>query len=419
MPRMRIRRPWCLAALLASAVAGCAAPRRPPEWAAIHERTPSFLDSLAAAADPAVAADPHGRVALTFVTRGAAGGKDLWVSISRDTGATFTRPARVNETAGSVASYPEGRPVPAFGPAGGLLVAWADKRQGVERAVDVAARASGDGGATFGPTAYLNDDRAGGIPAYHGFPAVAFRGDGSLFAAWLDERQSVDPGGEPTASSLFSATSLDGGQTWSANRKLRDSVCSCCRPAVAIGARGGVAVAYRNARRNLRDPGLAVSTDGGTSFADTVLHADGWYLTGCPDVGPALAWDRPGGGQCAWYTGAVPAGVFVVPWRAAGGAAGVRRALSDSLERASHPRLVPFGDSSLIGVEARPASDTTRAVLAVRALDPAGTLTPWMFLGANVASGWLATADGRSAFACWVERDQARERVRLVRLVRR
>ena len=82
-------------------------------------------------------------MALTFVTRGAAGGKDLWVSISRDTGATFTRPARVNETAGSVASYPEGRPVPAFGPVvlaclrvilagGGLLAYAAALRRSVE-----------------------------------------------------------------------------------------------------------------------------------------------------------------------------------------------------------------------------------------------------------------------------------------------
>ncbi len=406
------------AALLA--LAGCGAAHRSTDWASVREITPAFLDSVTAG-EAALAADPSGRLALTWVTRNAAGAKDLWLAISRDSGATFSAPVRVNETPGSVKSYSEARPMAVFGPAGAMVVAWTSRRANVAQAFDLSVRASGDGGETLGPTVFVNDDHAGPAAAYHGFAALTFRADGGLFATWLDERDlapALPAAAEPSASALYCASSSDGGQTWSANRKLRDSVCSCCRPAVARDGHDGIAVAYRAANGDLRDPALAVSLDGGATFpSDTIVHADGWRLTGCPEVGPALTWNRPGGGTYAWFTGADVPGVYLAGWRAPGGQAGVRRALSDSLSFASHPRLVAQGEATMISVEARPAADTTRTVLALRTLDGTGRLTPWMFLGADVRDGWLAAGDARNAFACWTESGAA-SRVRVVQVQR-
>src|ERR1044072_3103193 len=98
-------------ALLAAMLSGCAAARRPYEWAIVHELTPAFLDSIAAR-DPAVAADASGRVAITFVTRDTSGAEDLWIAVSADTGASFAAAQRINDLVGAVASYPEGRPLP-------------------------------------------------------------------------------------------------------------------------------------------------------------------------------------------------------------------------------------------------------------------------------------------------------------------
>ena len=405
-----------LAVALAGALVGaCAAPHRSTDWLTVREITPPSVDSLAA--DPAVSADAHGRVAVTWVVRSPDGARDLWLAVSGDSGATFESPVRVNAAVGSVMSYPEGRPSTVFGPSGAMIVAWTSRRAAAGHGVDIITRSSGDGGVTLGAESIVNDDPRA-APAFHGFPALAFRGDGNVFAAWLDERNLPPIDGERGESALYCATSRDGGQTWSANRRLRDTVCACCRPVVATDGREGIALAYRSASRNLRDPALAVSLDGGTTFvSDTVLHADGWYLEGCPDVGPALTWNRTGGGQVAWFTGADPAGVYLVPWHVPGGAAGVRRALADSLDRATHPRLVPLGDATLVGVEARPAADTTRTVFAVRALSPAGALTPWMFLGADIEDGWLTAADARNAFACWIEGNN--HRLRVARLTRR
>ena len=74
-------------ASLAVATAGCAAPRRPPDWATVHEATPAFLDSLAAR-DPAVAADAHGRVALTFLVTFDSEGNPIYTP----TGSLFATP---------------------------------------------------------------------------------------------------------------------------------------------------------------------------------------------------------------------------------------------------------------------------------------------------------------------------------------
>ena len=42
-----------------------------------------------------------------------------------------------------------------------------------------------------------------------------------------------------------------------------------------------------------------------------------------------------------------------------------------------------------------------------------------MVVFADVTAGWLGAADAHNAFACWVEQDQTRQRIRLARIVRR
>ncbi len=413
---------------------GCASPRRSADWLIVREVTPPYLLHQRAA-DPALTADRHGRVALTFVTRDSIG-KDLWLSLSRDSGTTFSSPVRLNARHGSVNSYSEARPIAAFGPSGELAVAWGERRSDTSRAVDLVVRASGDGGVTLGPPVVVNNDLKA-VPiarrhwnwyrgrrlnphAYHGFPALTFLSSDSLFAAWLDERDVPDMEGEPSTSALYGALSSNGGQSWGANQMLADSVCPCCRPMALSDPSGKIAVAYRRGARDLRDPALLVSFDGGRSFAlDTLIFTDRWLLRACPDQGPVLSWNREGGGYYAWYTGAGEPGVYLMPWRADHGGAGVRQPLRDSLSDAHSPRLASLEHTTLIAVEARPSFDSTRTVLAVRAFTDDGSLTPWNFLGANIEAGWVTGLDGRTALASWVEREGDRKRVRLVKLRRR
>jgi hypothetical protein len=215
------------------------------------------------------------------------------------------------------------------------------------------------------------------------------------------------------------ALSRDGGQTWSANVRVADSVCACCRPIAVSDPIGRVAIAYRSGAWNRRDPALAVSHDGGMSFAlDTLISADGWLLEGCPDQGPAMIWNLGGGGRYAWYTGSAEPGIYVVSWQAGYGAAGVKRAVSESLASARHPRLAALGSAALIAVEAQSPEDRSSGVIAVRLIEEDGTLTPWSFLGADAEAGWVAGLDRRTALVSWVERAQATPRIRVARLRR-
>lgn len=422
------------AALIAASV-GCASPPSATDWAAVREVTPEFL-AKTGGMDATIATGPRGRVALTFVTLDSTG-KNLWLSISRDSGLTFAPPVRVNLREGAVDSYPESRPAAAFGPGDELAITWSERRADTSGAIDLVVRASADAGATLGMPSVVNDDRlAAAEPvarrrgaakrrrlnprAFHGFPALTYLPDGSLFTAWIDGREDRSGESEPPYATLYAATSPDGGRRWNANVRLADSVCSCCRPTAASDAAGRVAVGYRRAERDLRDPGLLVSYDRGATFPlDVVVSPDHWLLDGCPAQGPGVGWTEVTGGQYVWFTGADPPGVYTMSWDAERGPAGLRHAILDSLDRGRSPRVATAGRTAFFAVEGRPRGDSSRTVLAVRAHDADGSLTPWSFLGASVRGGWIAALDARNVLACWTERDGERRRVRIAKLTRR
>lgn len=424
-----LRLPFARAALalaLALSAASCVPTPRPEPWARVREITPPSLAGVAAF-DPNVAVGPDGRVALTWVTRDSLGA-GVWLAVSADSGETFSAPRRLDEPAGRVSSYSESRPVAAFGPSGQLLVAWAQRRDTTGYADDIVSRASADGGRSFGPVTFVNDDHADPKSTYHGFLALDFAPDGRAFAAWLDGRaEPLAPGmDEPLRAEVRLSTSVDEAHSWLPSVRVAGEACPCCRVAMHADSLDRVSIAYRGAREDRRDPRLAVSRDGGATFAlDTLVSDDGWVLPGCPSIGPALTVNRAGGGHYAWFTGAereaddVHPGVYVVPWRQDAGRTGPRRALADSLREASRPMLAPMATTTLAGVIGRPLADTTGRVLALRTLEVDGTLSPWLFLGAAVRTAAIAGAGPRRAYAAWIERADGDPRLRLARLDRR
>ncbi len=413
-----------LPAVLAS---GCAPSRHGVPWSDVREVTPPFLVGLAAS-DPSLAIEPGGRVALTWVTREGAGA-DAWLSVSADSGAHWSEPARLEPRAGMVSSYSESRPVVAWGRNGMLVAAWASARDTTHTADDIAVRVSADGGRTWGAARLVNDDHTDPRSTYHGFTALDVLPDGRPMVAWIDGRFSAAPGEEPHLADLFATTTSDGGETWSDNVYVAEGVCPCCRVNLRADQPPGgaveVAVAFRGAVDDLRDPRLAISRDGGATFTyDTLMSADRWKLDGCPSIGPSLTF-RDGGGHYAWFTGEStdsslagrPApGAYLVPWRTGIGPSGAKRALGDSLRDASRPMLAALGRGTLIGALGGAVGGPARKVLALRRLEPGGELTPWLYLGAAVRSGAIAGQGENGAWAAWTEKTEDLTRVRVARL---
>lgn len=412
-----------LASLAILILTGCTTTRTPGDWADVEDLTPGFLVGTYGA-DASVTGDSHGRVALTWVTRDSAGATDLWSSVSLDSGATFSPPERVNARPGKVASYPESRPVAAFGPSGRLLLVWASLRDSSEMASDIVARVTREGGRTLGPEHAINDEAGDPRSPYHGFAAADWLADGRAVVAWIDGRATRLAAGEeePHTAEVFMDLSADGGESWGLDTRVAALVCPCCRIALRTHGDADLALAYRGAGADLRDPRLAFSRDSGRSWrADSLVSRDGWKLDGCPSIGPTLIVDGGAlGGHFAWFTGADSiAGVRTLEWHAVGDSAvalGSPTLHADSLREPTRPMLASLAGGVLLGVLARPIGEDAPRVLALRPLGDSQHKRDWVQLGAGVRSAALAAAGGGAAWATWTEDTGEGPRVRLARL---
>ena len=151
-----------------------------------------------------------------------------------------------------------------------------------------------DGGATWTAGATINDAPKS---AREGLHAMAGDGKGNVFVTWLDLRNK--------GTELWSATSRDGGKTWSANGLVYKSpdghICECCHPSAAMDAQGRIAVMWRNWLGGSRDMYAAISSDRGKTFAPAKKLGTGtWKLNGCPMDGGAIALDSDGKALTAW-----------------------------------------------------------------------------------------------------------------------
>jgi hypothetical protein len=233
-------------------------------------------------------------------------------------------PVRVNDVPGDAAPHDQAPPQVATGPNGAVYVAWQNNVHVPGRrfpASNLRFARSRDGGRTFEPAIFVNDD-AHDAPSSHTFHDIAVAPDGTIHISWIDGRErtraeSAAPrhaapaghhgmhAGDLPGSDVRVATSVDGGATFNAGVVVHRNVCPCCRTALAVSRGGRLAVSFRSADRDIRDIHVALSDDSGQTFgAPLRVHEDGWQVESCPHAGAALAFDRDGALHVAWYTGA-------------------------------------------------------------------------------------------------------------------
>ena len=248
--------------------------------------------------NPFIVSDDRGGFYLAYVER-ANSVSNVMLRHSSD-GVNFSAPVRVNDRAGDAIVRNENPPKVAVGARGEVYVCWANERGKWKGNIRFAR--STDGGKTFSPAISVNSDAAG-EPAGHAFQSVAVDRRGRVYVAWIDERnkQKEDRGAE-----IWLAVSTDGGRRFSRDRRILTDVCECCRTNLQIDAAGNLYLSYRTVPRSgpmYRDIIIARSTDGGKTFAQTLVSEDRWEINGCPVAGPSFSFDNRGAITAVWFMG--------------------------------------------------------------------------------------------------------------------
>jgi hypothetical protein len=218
---------------------------------------------------------------------------------SDDAGSSWQSPVRVNSIPEPVAAEGENRPKLAFGPGGELYVTWtsptSEKFTG-----DIRFARSLDGGKSWSAPRVLHHDRQ---LITHRFESLLVDPKGRLWAAWVDKRDlklAEDAGRAYRGAAIYYAYSDDRGATWSADTKLADSSCECCRIALAVNPQGRVAAMWRHVfEPNERDHAFAVL--GASTPAVERVTLDRWRVDACPHQGPSLAFAPDGTRHAVWF----------------------------------------------------------------------------------------------------------------------
>ncbi len=214
------------------------------------------------------------------------GNYDIYAAHSRDGGATWSVSVRVNDAPSGSQLLPS----LAVGPDGTLYAAWKDTRN---RHTDVYFARSTDGGVTWSANVRI-DDALSEVPSLveGGKPSLAVGPDGTLYAAWHDDRNgNLDQ-------DIYFARSTDGGVTWSASIRVDDAPSGDqLYSSLAVGPDGTLYVVWHDFRNNTFDIYSARSSDGGATWSVNVRVDDA--LSGDQRF-PSLAVGPDGTLYAAW-----------------------------------------------------------------------------------------------------------------------
>lgn len=260
-----------------------------------------FTVAAANASNPTIALDKKSAMIYVAYVGKAGEERNVYLARLKNGEEKFSAPVQVNDIAGDAASHSEAPAQVVAGPEGNVYVLWhKDTFQEGRRfpTSNLRFARSSDGGKTFSPAIFVNDDYAG-PPASHGFHSIAVAPDGAIYVAWLDGRDKA------IAPAVMVARSMNGGESFEPGVIVARKICPCCRTALTVDREGIVYVVFRNVYpENLRDMAIARSHDRGQTFSEPArIHEDGWVIDGCPHNGPAIDTDADGNVHLTWYTG--------------------------------------------------------------------------------------------------------------------
>lgn len=297
----------------------------------------AMLQSPKSAMAVGVTLDASGRLWLARVAD-----QLLWISRSDDGGQTFSTPVAVSPEPESIAAEAENRPKIAVSKNGTVLLTWTQSLP-QKYTGNIRFARSVDGGRRFSAPITLNDD---GRTTSHRFDALGTDGEGRVAVVWLDARDrdaAREQGKEFGGLSVYAAESSDNGAGFSANRRVSEHTCECCRTSLVWTADGPVALWRNLYGTNTRDFALANLKTGKVHR----VTDDEWQIDACPHHGGGLAVDGRGALHLVWFTaGKTRQGLFYK--RIADGRETLPMALGDAAAQAGHATVAAAGSMVLI-----------------------------------------------------------------------
>lgn len=391
---MRLRKTLSIVLLLAACVAFA------------QQSAPTAVTQTAKHAKAVIAVgaalDAQHRLWLAWVEN-----RHLFVTYSADGGARFSTPVQVTREQENISAEGENRPKIAVAADGAVLLTWTQALP-QNYTGNIRFARSMDGGKSFSTPMTLNDD---GRITSHRFDSLAIDGKGRVAVAWLDARDrdtAKAEGGAFSGVSVYTAQSNDNGAHFSANRRLAQHTCECCRTALTWTAAGPVLLWRNLYGTNTRDFALA-NLDGGIVRRAT---DDEWQIDACPHHGAGLAVDGRGALHIVWFTnGNTRQGLFYK--RIAGATETLPMPFGDSAAQAGHAGIAAAGNVILIVW--REFNGSAYVARALRSDDGGASWSAPMRLSeaTGAADYPLPLIDGKQALVVW---NVAGEGVRVLRV---
>jgi hypothetical protein len=248
---------------------------------------PVVVPDADGAAEPNLTVGFKGRPWLSWLQPKAGGGHQFLAAPM--TATSVGRPITIAEGTSFLANWAD-FPALFFAADGTMAAHWLE-RAGSRAAYHIRMKTSRDQGRTWGATVTPHRDDS---PVEHGFVSFFDAPGGGVGVAWLDGREMTATGaGGHGAGNMTLRTTTVRGDSLGADVVLDGRVCDCCQTAAARTA-DGVVVAYRDrtapaaGQPEIRDISVVRYEEGAWS-PPTVVHDDGWELSGCPVNGPAVA----------------------------------------------------------------------------------------------------------------------------------
>jgi hypothetical protein len=287
---------------------------------------------------PYLTKDANGHAVLSWVRMQNDSTAVFCYALSAD-GQTFGRPVVIP---GSQNIQPHGENLPKiiFKPSGEIIALWGARSTSSKNkyAGLVYYAQSFNNGKSWTAPKPLTADTASNDQRYYD---VALLPSGEVGIIWLDNRKSTDREG----SALYFAYT-NGTNGFTAETKIAESCCQCCRTDLFVDNKGGIHTLYRGIiKDSIRDMVHAVSTDGGKTFSTPQrISEDNWVIDGCPHTGPAMTENKEGL-QFAWFTGGKEKGAYFTSSRDNGKSFATRNAIS---RLGSHPQLTTLKNNDLV-----------------------------------------------------------------------